>query len=181
MNISPEDNFEDNIEIDDEIQMTIMTPKKDIQNLYEEHALKDNEPVIIIPRGNYEISAALIDASFSGRPYAKQMIRKGLTGTKWYRFYTNLIWIRSILLIALLIFTFFERPSWCYSKDCSLPRDSTKVMKGVKPIVMQSGLPKIGVIAGLSIELSLLILIWLSSVLGPLFFLGLRASLLRPR
>eukprot|EP01091_Cochliopodium_minus_P000666 TRINITY_DN10581_c0_g1_i1.p1 TRINITY_DN10581_c0_g1~~TRINITY_DN10581_c0_g1_i1.p1 ORF type:complete len:712 (-),score=134.23 TRINITY_DN10581_c0_g1_i1:49-2184(-) len=142
----------------------------------EKKAIKE----INIPKGNYQMAAALIDAAFSGRPYAKQMIKKGLTGAIWYRRYTNMIWIRSFFLVALLIFTFVERPSWCYRTDCSVPRDISKVMKGVKPIVLDSKLPKLNFMAGLGIELGIIICLWLISVLGPLFFIGLRDALLRP-
>ena len=134
-----------------------------------------------VPKENLKMAAALIDAAFSGRPYAKQMMKKGLRGARLYNFYHNLIWLRSAILIGLMILSFVERPSWCYRTDCSVPRDVTKVMRGTTPKVWLSGLYQLPFATGLGLELTLIVCLWLVTVLPPVFFVGFRDILLRPR
>ena len=125
-----------------------------------------------------EIAAALIDASFTGT-FLRKLKENGEEILTTYKIYDYLLWSRSIFIFLLMAFSFFERPSWCYRKDCLIPADPQNIIPGEKPILLFSVFPKLDYQSGLILEFFCIVSIWFCTAFFSFFIVGVRNTIFK--
>ena len=135
---------------------------------------------VVPPADKILVAAALIEASFSGT-FMSYHLQQGVNSkVKWYKIYHNTSIIRAILLVLLMLLSFFERPLWCFQTNCNIVRDPQNVIQGVTPEMYFSGIPKLGVYFSISFELFFLIFLWFLNVFLCLMISRSVVNLFRP-
>ena len=129
-------------------------------------------------KGEYEVVAALIDASFTGT-FASELVEEGENIVKPYKYYQYLSLVRIFLVFGLIFLSFFERPSWCYRTDCRNPVDPQNVVPGVRVDIKRSPFPTMSYALGLAIELGLVVSIWTCNIFVSFFILGFKKGIFK--
>lgn len=132
-----------------------------------------------IKKENLVTAAALVDATYGQRQkFKKALLEHGRKVSKCYKFFHNTLPFNYIVLALLTLLAFFERPSWCFSSDCSVPRDPQNVVPGKQAVLYFSGFPFLPTHISLALELAALIIISIFSLGASLLIRGLKKSLL---
>eukprot|EP01091_Cochliopodium_minus_P018722 TRINITY_DN766_c0_g2_i1.p1 TRINITY_DN766_c0_g2~~TRINITY_DN766_c0_g2_i1.p1 ORF type:complete len:448 (-),score=72.02 TRINITY_DN766_c0_g2_i1:37-1380(-) len=126
-----------------------------------------------------QLASLLINASFTETRIPRKMIEENAS-VFWYKLKVNMWLIRTVLVVILMVLSFFERPSWCYRTDCNTVKNPEKIVDGTEAIIYFSGFPVLTPEIGLGIELFCLIALFFTNSFLSLFISGLKDFFTKP-